>query len=190
MSCINWNCHGLGQPRVVLELTELVKKKSPSIIFLMETKSKEQYLKKLCSKLKLENVHIEPRVNASGGLTLYWKNGIDLNVLDSTPTYIDAVVNPGMDDVWRLTGFYGNPITANQEHYWVLLKHLCLKMEIPWLCVGDFNEISKAEEKKGGAIRRERKMRDFRVPCTFVVFEIWDSWDPLSHGVTTNLMER
>ena len=116
MSCINWNCHGLGQPRVVLELTELVKKKSPSIIFLMETKSKEQYLKKLCSKLKLENVHIEPRVNVGGGLALYWKNKIDLKVLDSTPTYIDTVVNPRMDDAWRLMGFYGNPKTANWEH--------------------------------------------------------------------------
>ena len=81
-----------------------------------ETKSKEQYLKKLCSKLKLENVHIKPRVNAGGGLALYWKNGIDLKVLDSTLTYIDAVVNPRIDDAWRLMGFYGNPITANREH--------------------------------------------------------------------------
>ena len=79
----------------------------------METKSKEQYLKKLCSKLKLENVHIEPRVNVGGGLALYWKNKIDLKVLDSTPTYIDTVVNPRMYDAWRLMGFYGNPITAN-----------------------------------------------------------------------------
>ena len=147
-----------------------MKKKSPSIIFLMETKSKEQYLKKLCLKLNLENVHIKPRVNAGGGLALYWKNGIDLKVLDSSPTFIDAVVNPGMDDAWRLTGFYGNPITANREHSWALLKHLCLKMDIPLLCMGDFNEITKAEEKKGGAIRRERQMREFREALNFCGF--------------------
>ena len=170
MNCISWNCRGLGQPRAVLELTELVKNKSPSILFLMETRSKEQYLKKLCSKLKLENVHIEPRVNTGGGLALYWKNGIDLKVLDSSPTFIDAVVNPGMDDAWRLTGFYGNPITANREHSWALLKHLCLKMDIPWLCMGDFNEIIKAEEKKGGANRRERQMREFREALDFCGF--------------------
>lgn len=29
-------------------------------------------------------------------------------------------------------------------------------MDLPWLCVGDFNENFKAEEKMGGAIRRER----------------------------------
>ena len=170
MNCISWNCRGLGQPRAVLELTELVKNKSPSILFLMETRSKEQFLKKLCSKLKFENVHIEPRMNTGGGLALYWKNGIDLKVLESSPTFIDAVVNPGMDDAWRLTGFYGNPITANREHSWALLKHLCLKMDIPWLCMGDFNEIIKAEEKKGGANRRERQMRDFREALDFCGF--------------------
>ena len=98
MNCLSWNCHGLGQSRAVLELTDLVKKYYPTFLFLMETKSKDSYLKKLCSKLHLENVFIEPWVNTWGGLALYWKEGIDLKVLDSTPTYIDVVVNPGIDD--------------------------------------------------------------------------------------------
>jgi len=94
----------------------LVKRHSSSILFLMETKSKDNNLKKLCSKLHLDYIFIEPWINTGGGFALYWKEGIDLKVLDSTPTYIDAIVNPGMDDAWRLTGFYGNPITANWEH--------------------------------------------------------------------------
>ena len=76
----------------------MVKKYSPTIIFLMETRSKEGFLKKLCSKLQTDNVFIVPRTNTGGGLALYWKNSIDLNVMSSSPTYIDAVVNPGVDD--------------------------------------------------------------------------------------------
>lgn len=98
----------------------MVKKYSPSILLLMETRSKDSHLKKLCSKLQIKNVFIEPRVNIGGGLALYWKNGINLKVLDSTPTFIDAAVNLGMDDAWWLTGFYGNPVTANREHSWAL----------------------------------------------------------------------
>ena len=30
----------------------------------------------------------------------YWKNGIDLHAQNSSPTYIDAVINPGVDDAW------------------------------------------------------------------------------------------
>lgn len=66
MNYICWNCRGLDQSR--LELTELVQKYSPLIIFLMETRSKEIFLKKLCSKLHLENLFIVPQTNTGGGL--------------------------------------------------------------------------------------------------------------------------
>ena len=71
MNCISWNSRGLGQSRAILKLTELVHKYSPSIIFLMETRSKESFLKKLCLKLHLENVFIVPRTNTGGGVSLF-----------------------------------------------------------------------------------------------------------------------
>ena len=135
MNCISWNCRGLGKSRAILELTEMVKKYYPNMVFLMETRSKERYLKNLCRKLDMENLFIVPRHNTGGGLALYWKKELNLQVLNSSPTYIDAVVNPGVDDAWRFTGFYGDPVTANREHSWALLKHLCLRMDLPWCCV-------------------------------------------------------
>ena len=170
MNCLSWNCRGLGQTRAVLELIELVKKYGPTIVFLMETKAKDDVLKRLCSKLHFDNFFIVPRINTSGGLVLYWKNEVDLHVLNSSPMYIDAVVNLGLDDAWRFIGFYGNLVTANREHSWALLKHLCLQMDIPWLCIGDFNKIMKAEEKTGGASRPERQMVAFREALDFYGF--------------------
>ena len=76
----------------------MVRKYSPTIVFLMETKSKDTYVKKLRAKLQLDNVHIVSRFNTGGGLALFWSRDINLHVLDATPTYINAVVNPGMDD--------------------------------------------------------------------------------------------
>ena len=92
----------------------------------METKAKDDFLKMLCSKLKFDNYFIVPRINTGGGLVLYWKDGIGLHVFNSLPMSIDAVVNPSLDDAWRFTKFYGDPIIANREHFWALLKHLCL----------------------------------------------------------------
>ena len=71
MNCLSWNYHGLGQSRAVLELINLVKRHSPSVLFLMETKSKDHNLKKLCSKLHLDYIFIEPWINTGGGLALY-----------------------------------------------------------------------------------------------------------------------
>ena len=73
-------------------------KNSPSIVFLMETKAKDDYVKNLKSKLQLENVHIVPRHNTGGGLALFWKNEINIGILNSSPLHIDAMVNPGVDD--------------------------------------------------------------------------------------------
>ena len=73
-------------------------KNSPSIVFLMETKAKDDYVKNLKSKLQLENVHIVPWHNTGGGLALFWKNEINIGILNSSPLHIDAVVNPGVDD--------------------------------------------------------------------------------------------
>ena len=171
MNCISWNCRGLGKSRAVLELTEMVKKYSPNMVFLMETRSKERYLKNLYHKLDMENLFIVPRHNTRGGLALYWKKELNLQVLNSSPTYIDAAVNPGVDDAWRFTGFYGDPVTTNRKHSWALLKHLCLRMDLPWCCVRDFNEIVKAEEKMGGAERWERQMVEFRAALDFCGFK-------------------
>lgn len=43
-------------------------------------------------------------------------------------------------------------------------------MELPWLCVGDFNEIVINEEKMGGALRRERQMIEFREALDYCSF--------------------
>ena len=43
-------------------------------------------------------------------------------------------------------------------------------MDLPWCCVGDFNEIMKAEEKMRGADRQERQMVEFRAALDFCGF--------------------
>ena len=68
------------------------------MVFLMATRSKERYLKNICRKLDMENFFIVPKLNTGGGLALYWKKGLNLQVVNSSPTNIDAVVNLGVDD--------------------------------------------------------------------------------------------
>ena len=80
----------------------MVKKHSPWFVFLMETRAKDKFLKNLYRKLNLKNLFIVPRNNTGGGLALYWKEGLNLKVQSSSPSHIDAVVDPGVDDAWRL----------------------------------------------------------------------------------------
>lgn len=37
MKCLGWNCRGLGNPRTVRNLSDLIKDHSPQFVFLIET---------------------------------------------------------------------------------------------------------------------------------------------------------
>ena len=36
------------------------------------------------------------------------------------------------------------------------------RFSVPWICAGDFNEITKTHEKKGGRLRPYTQMKNFR----------------------------
>ncbi|GLT66647.1 hypothetical protein SLA2020_390020 [Shorea laevis] len=59
--------------------------------------------------------------------------------------------------------FNGHPDHAHRvrENVEELLSFLKVSDSIPWLCMGDFNEIIAQSEKSGGIPRNERQMERF-----------------------------
>ncbi|XP_030936513.1 uncharacterized protein LOC115961727 [Quercus lobata] len=49
-----------------------------------------------------------------------------------------------------------------REESWRLLEELSTRSDLPWICIGDFNEIMHEREKEGGNIRPEWQMKNFR----------------------------
>ncbi|KAJ8761656.1 hypothetical protein K2173_004432 [Erythroxylum novogranatense] len=63
---------------------------------------------------------------------------------------------------WRLTGFYGFPERTRRRASWNLLRALAARSQLPWLCCGDFNDITALYEKLGGPPRPSHLMSGFR----------------------------
>lgn len=57
---------------------------------------------------------------------------------------------------------YGALETVNREDSWSLLHHLNTQYDLSWVYIGDFNEITRLEEKSRGALRPDKQMQDFR----------------------------
>nr|XP_023874851.1 uncharacterized protein LOC111987372 [Quercus suber] len=148
MSCMCWNVRGLGNHRTIRELANIVRAQDPSVLFLAETWADKARLDKLCDELNFEEKWVVTRVTRAGGLALLWKNSISIKVVDSSPNFIDAIVNVGQADSWRFTGIYGFPDSRRKVETWRLLR--------------DFNEILRAHEKLGGSPRGEAEMEAFR----------------------------
>lgn len=120
----------------------MVKDKRPSILFLMETKLRSDKISFLRGKLDFDSVFVVDCVGRSGGLALFWRDEVTLEIQKYSNRHINAVVKELCGDfLWKLTGFYGNPETAKREEGWNLQRRLQQLAPIPCVCIGDFNEI-------------------------------------------------
>ena len=97
-------------------------------------------------------------------------------------------MNPRVNDAWRLTVFYGAPKVANREDSWTVLHHLGSQLNLPWVCFGDFNEITRIQEKFGGCIRPESQMQGFRDCLDVCRLKDSGSWVYRSLGLTGGTM--
>lgn len=103
-------------------------------------------------------------VGIKGGLFLGWKGNSLASLKSFSSFHIDIEINDNeCGAVWRLTGFYGNPDSRNKNDSWNLLQQLSNDCNVPWVVLGDFNEITNSFEKKSGRLRSVYQMNDFRM---------------------------
>ena len=162
MNLIYWNCQGLGNRQTIQELGDLVRAQDPSVVFLAETWLEEGRLSNICGSLQFGHYHGVLRITCGGGLALFWKIGLTLDVESSSPNHIDAVINKEKDNAWRFTRVYGAPETQLRSATWDLIRSLHRRGTLPWPYGGDFNEILKSHEKRGGRLRPYSQMEQFR----------------------------
>ncbi|MBA0551255.1 hypothetical protein Golob_022149 [Gossypium lobatum] len=97
-----------------------------------------------------------------GGLSLGWNGNFLIMLKSFSSFHINVEVHDNeCGGCWWLTGFYGNSNERCRNDSWNLLRHLNYDQSTPWVVLGDFNEITKYFEKKGGRLRSERQMKEF-----------------------------
>ncbi|KAL0350238.1 UNVERIFIED_CONTAM: hypothetical protein Sradi_4173000 [Sesamum radiatum] len=98
----------------------------------------------------------------SGGLMLLWNKSVVVHIRSYSIDYIDAKVHrKGEVDMWRFTGFYGNPDVSKRKKSWMQLVRLSQDRNLSWLCLGDFNEVL-ARIEKSGTPRSNWQIQNFR----------------------------
>lgn len=94
-------------------------------------------------RCKMKHGLIIPSDGSKGGLAMLWTEGIKVEVKTYSQEHIDAWVEGGGNGgCWHLMGFYGNPNTVKRLESWAKLKFLKGTSSLPWLAIGDFNEIT------------------------------------------------
>jgi hypothetical protein len=98
----------------------------------------------------------------SGGLGLFWNNEIKIEVLPYSQYHLDVIVSEQGQENWRLTVVYGEAQVSERHKTWDMLKFIRSSNDLPWLCIGDFNEVLHREEHEGVNERSYSQMAGFR----------------------------
>ncbi|XP_062005888.1 uncharacterized protein LOC133723072 [Rosa rugosa] len=194
MIILSWNVRGLGNPSTFNALKKLLRVQDPDLVFLMETKKKEDAMARLCSSLGYNNYKIVDRTREKGGgLALLWKDGLTVEVVDSSPGFIDGIVLCNGKRL-RVTGFYGHPTTGERHHSWEVIRRLAHSLTTDdWIIFGDFNEILRDEEKSVGRLRPMCQMERFGEvvnECGFKEVEFTGPTFTWSNGTIAERLDR
>lgn len=157
-----WNCQGFGNDPTVRRLKEISKQYLLDIICLSETKQGDDYMRQKGCELGFSNHVIVSPNGRSGGLVVYWKSHVHISLCFQSPNLADLYVNSNEGDFY-LSFVYGHTNPSLRNHLWERLERIhTQRKDLPWLIMGDFNELLGNSEKKGGRARPESSFRDLR----------------------------
>jgi len=92
MSVLCYNCRGLGEPPTVGNLRSLLRRRSPRVVFLSETKKRRMEMCAIMAKLGDYQGVFEDCMGRSGGLAMLWHHSLKVSLLSQSFHHIDIVV--------------------------------------------------------------------------------------------------
>lgn len=106
-------------------------------------------MEKIKSKCRFQNGINFDSDKRSGGLFMGWKSDCKVSFRLYSRSHIDIMIDEDWDGMkWRCTGFYGAFEESQRKASWNLLRCLNECPRIPWIVIGDFNEIAYSSENQ------------------------------------------
>jgi exonuclease III len=151
MKILAWNCIGLTHASAIRILRVKVRKYSPDVLFLSETKSTVVVVCNIMNSMGFFLMAHAPPTGTKGGLLLAWRNGVELEYFITNVNVISAwCYSDPIHSPWMLSCVYGSPYHQNRAQFWDSLLAIGANYSGAWLCLGDFNMILDQSEKSGG----------------------------------------
>ncbi|XP_024014912.1 uncharacterized protein LOC112088843 [Eutrema salsugineum] len=138
---------GLGNPLTAQRVRNIRRKLFPDILFLSETKNADAFILNKLKSLKYDHHHLVPPHDiCGGGLPLFWKQDLNLEIISSCANYIDTSIRYE-GKLLFITLVHGDPERSKRKAVWDSIISLSSLREAPWFLTGDFNDILDNSEK-------------------------------------------
>lgn len=88
-------------------------------------------------------------IGLAGGMVVFWNDQLSLSVENHSAHVIDMICTNAPGGIpMRLTCLHAPTVYKQRQQLWVDLRQLSNLNTLPWVCIGDFNEIIYHWEKK------------------------------------------
>ena len=162
MSLLCWNCRGAGKPATVRELRDLTRQFAPSIACIVETQLEGSRVENLAGTLGYSKKFAVSGSGRSGGLCIFWNEEIKLEILGYSEYHIDVSVEEMVEVKTRVTFVYSEAQVNERYKTWNMLTRIVGAHNLPWVVMGDFNEVLHAHEHNGVGAKSQAQMDLFR----------------------------
>ena len=163
MRLLSWNCQGASRASTVRSLKALSHSEGLDVFFVAETKVKSPKIDRLKLSMGYANCFCVNSVGKAGSLALFWKLGVELEVIFSNNNVITSLIYSDPPDTpWLLISVHGPLYLAKRRKFWALMVEIISDFSEHWLLIGDLNNIVSNSEKSGGRQNGESSSNSFR----------------------------
>ncbi|XP_030929600.1 uncharacterized protein LOC115955566 [Quercus lobata] len=133
----------------------------PSIMVVTETRVGGDRARKIIEGLPFDGYITTDTVGYAGGLWMLWKTQeVEVSHLSSTEQEIHASTKVHSSNLtWLISAIYASPRLSKRRILWNNLKNVAQLHNLPWLMLGDFNEVLCGEDKfRGNQVNLNRAL--------------------------------
>jgi hypothetical protein len=152
LNVLTWNCRGVLNPCFRRALLDLLVINNSAILILTETRLGGVRAAELAKSFPFDGFLCTNTIGFVGGIWILWKIDIvDLELLCSTEQeiHVSAKVS-GSNSLWLLSAIYASPRRSERRVLWNNLVVIAGLHNLPWVMLGDFNDIASSGDKWGG----------------------------------------
>ncbi|KAK4282132.1 hypothetical protein QN277_013544 [Acacia crassicarpa] len=132
------------------------------MLILAETKCSDDLSLRPLVSYGFDSMEIIPSQGLSGGMAMLWKsNCIKVQLIDTDRQFFHARCELPDPLLFFLTPIYAIPHSNLRSILWSKLKVLSAAISLPWIVLGDFNDIMSASERVGGVRCNPQRLKWF-----------------------------
>ena len=124
----------------------------PSIMVITETRVGGDRAEKIIDRLPFDGFFTTNTIGYASGLWILWnKEDVEISLLALMEQEIHSTVKVHASNLsWLFFTIYASPRLAERRILWCNIEEVGCLHTLPWLMIGDFNEVLYGEDKFGG----------------------------------------